>query len=123
MQLIRRQNVIITQDIDTAATDSTWSTNLGLKFMPDIVNVKLIVAKGDAATLGTFIIKVEELDNFLGTFIDGSSVSPNITFDLASVNTESWHFRIVDVFGELNTAFLGEIVIHLEFLKYNPKSL
>ena len=133
MQLIRRQNVVIRQTViddtggggtRTVANTSNFNANLKLGFIPDIVTIKLIVAKSTAA-VATVInsVYVSELNNYIGSFYDVSTVTPNATFDLAGVPLDSWNFILRDTDEKLNTLFTGQFAIHMEFLKYNPKSL
>jgi hypothetical protein len=129
MQLVRRQNVIIQQVVDgtnagTIAATSNFNANLKLNFVPDIVTIKLIVAKSAVAVpIVINSIYVSELNNYIGSFVDSSIVMPNMCFDLIGVPLDSWNFILRDAAGALNTLFTGQIAIHMEFLKYDPKSL
>lgn len=123
-KVINRKNIVVIHDfVDQGGTNPRFSKNIHLSFQPDTMIVKLINAIGYqdplAKVIDTYLLYCQNINECIGSFYDGSTSTPNLTFDVknATFNTE-WIFESRNYDGELDNQSSAILAIHLEFLKH-----
>jgi hypothetical protein len=115
-KVANRKVITIRHDLSGSRT---WDEKINtLCFDPDAVIVRQICYKKDGTETGVYSINTNLVDDkYLGTFIDGTSVTPNTTFTIKQLNgTHS--FSIDEALNTASTTAAGKLVIILEFVKY-----
>ena len=125
-KVINRKNIVIAHDF-TGATVAKFQSNIYLQFQPDTMNVKLINTSGGENIVAfkernTSLIYCQNINEYIGSFWDGTTSTPNLTFDVKNqtFNT-AWLFESRKVDGTVDTTSTCSIAIHLEFLQHEEK--
>ncbi len=122
MKVINRKNITISQDFSTfVATPRVFSFALNMNFQPDEMIVKCITTNGHsgAITNNNFLLYSSTLNEVLGRFNYFTVFNHDLHFNVKNlpINTQLG-FQVKLINGAIDTAYLGQITIHLEFVKY-----
>jgi hypothetical protein len=115
MQIEARRNVSITQDFAQAVNFTAVINNVS--FIPDEVIVRKITYHHDGTEASAFRLYTDLVGDYIGSFYDGSSSAPNITFPLGRSVQGTYSFKPQTVAGA-TPAIAGAFFIHLEFVRY-----
>lgn len=122
MKVKNRKNITINQRL---VAGREFKKDIILQFQPDEMIVKFITCWGNYAAIQNYACNVfcPTINETLGSFTDGCNLAPNLVFLAKNypINTE-WTFRIVNVAdGKINTDYVSDLSIQLEFVEYHDK--
>jgi hypothetical protein len=122
MRIINQKNITINQKL---VVNTEFKKNITLNFQPDQMNVKQITLVGDRAALkdGVVVLFCPTINETLGSFFDGSSVNPQLSFYAKNfTNQTEWTFRVIHVqTGAISGIQEGDLSFQLEFLQFSDK--
>lgn len=111
-----KQNVFIKHDCNVS---NNWYENINVNFIADEMKVKQIIYQNDGTEDGLLYVNCDISPNCsLGAVYDGSTVNPDISYNLSRRLNGSFGFSIHNIDGSLS-ALAGELFICLEFIKYS----
>ena len=98
------------------AAARTFTASIALNFTPDEVIVRQIVYKAALAETGVYSLYTDLTGSYLGSFLDGTSDSPQTTFPLTNFsNNNTFNFGVHDALGTVSATALGVLCMVLEF--------
>ena len=125
-----RKNITISRYINN---ENSFSANIKIDFIPDVVIVKHIIFiflnPNDTNTYLTSIY-TDLVSDYIGTFTGssaGNSSLSSITYTLNKPINSLYTFKLLSPFSNVNDNEMiiatrhGDLVIHLEFVKYKEE--
>ncbi len=117
MQVESRRNITVGANL---TGNNTFNINIfNVSFIPDEVIVRQITYQNDPAApvAESFAIWTDLVGDYIGSFFDGSTCSPNITYDLKRSVQGYYNFKVHTTAGVV-PALTGKLFLHLEFVRY-----
>ena len=124
MQVEVRKNVFIFADLSVDPVNNPnggkdFSRTINIPFIPDEVIARNIAYTNDGTESGVSYVWTNLVDdNYLGSVMDGASISPQQIFTLNKPISGNYQFKILGVDGDFDETAEGDLFISLEFVKY-----
>lgn len=93
----------------------SFSSRVDLNFVPSKVIVSQICYKAAVAETAVYGLYTDLTSSYIGTFIDGTSMSPALEIDLSNFSNNTYNFYVHEAINTLTATAAGVLSFVLEF--------
>ena len=111
------KNVVVKSNLNVLNT-GIITQQIHIPFEPSSVVVKYVTYAEDGLQTGYINSNLLNADDILAPISDQNALSLDVEYELNKPVSGTYEFYMRSMNGQINSALVGDVVLHLEFRKY-----